>query len=387
MDQLTVKAYPIVEFEYGDFFEQFDGWNFGDFRRNPDALHNWLGITVVMYCSADQMVHCGLERFDNDILYLFDPRDKVFHSLHFETHAEIYDVKVHRSLCQNRDGYVYGATALLHDIDESTRAKGGKIFRYRPGDYEIEILGIPIPHAYIQSIALDEERQLLYGFTFTPERMFSYDLQTGQTRDLGQIGSGLFIGQAHRPCIDDQGNVWGTWGSYYSHGRLPTEGHRINLLRYNPDSDEITYFQHGLAGPGVSCQDLIDDFVNGRDGYLYIGGKSGKFYRLDPETAEVKLLGRPFHHQRRLSALVLSEEGLFYGVVGDRDCVRLFSYDPVADILRELGAVYDSSRQQPAEKIHSLTMTPEGVLYGGEIDNLHRTSWLWEMSLQQASRR
>jgi hypothetical protein len=126
---------------------------------------------------------------------------------------------------------------------------------------------------------------------------------------------------------------------------------------------------------------MIDDIVNGGDGYLYIGGKSGSLYRLDPNTAEVELLGRPFYHQRRISALTKAQDGTFYGAAGDRDCVRLFNYDPGSDRVKELGIVYDPNRQQPAEKIHSLTMTPEGVLYGGEIDNLHRSSWLWEISL------
>jgi hypothetical protein len=381
MNRISVKAYSIVELEYGDFFEHFNGWTFGDFRNNPETLRSWLGITTVMYCSTDKMVHCGLERFDNDILYLFDPRTKEFQSLRFQEHAEIYDVKIHRSLCENSDGHIYGATALLHDVDESLKAQGGKLFRYRPGHYEIEILEIPVAHAYIQSIEIDIERQILYGFTFTPERMFSYDLKTGRTSDLGPIGSSLFIGQAHQPCIDDAGGVWGTWGSYYSHGRLPTEGHRINLLKYDPDLERIRYFQHGLGGPGISSQDMIDDVVNLGNGFLYIGGKSGRFYKLDPKTAGIESLGCPFYHQRRISALAKAEDGTLYGTAGDRDCVRLFSFDCDSEKFVELGVIYDPVRRQPAEKIHSLTMASDGVLYGGEIDNLHRTSWLWEIEL------
>ena len=377
----AVQAYPIIELEYGDFFEKFDGWTFRDFRENPASRHNWLGFTTVMYCAADGMIHCGLERFDNDILYLFDPREKEFQSLDFQRHADRYDVKIHRSLAMNSDGYIYGATALLHDVDEAGRAKGGKLFRYRPGEYGIEILGIPVPNSYIQSIAIDCSRQMLYGFTFAPEKMFSYDITGGKFADLGPIGSCLFIGQAHVPCVDDTGAVWGSWGSYYSHGRLPTEGVRINLLKFDPAGNELVYLQHGLGGAGASSTEMIDDIVNGRDGYLYIGGKEGNFYRLDPESAEVQLLSRPFRHQRRISALTVSAEGTIYGAVGDRDCVRIFAFQPGSDKLTELGVVYDADRCQPAEKIHSLTLTDDNVLYGGEIDNLHRTSWLWEIQL------
>jgi hypothetical protein len=89
----------MVELEYGDFFGRFDGWAFRDFKANPETLHSWLGIRTVICCPQDGRVHWGLERFDNDILYLFDPWEKVFRSLNFQEHAGPYDVKVRRSLC------------------------------------------------------------------------------------------------------------------------------------------------------------------------------------------------------------------------------------------------------------------------------------------------
>jgi hypothetical protein len=175
--------------------------------------------------------------------------------------------------------------------------------------------------------------------------------------------------------------VWGQWGSYYSPNLLPTEGQAVNLLRYDPRSNELEYLPYGLAGPGNSSAEVIDDMLNGGDGFIYIGGRGGTLYRLDPRTAQVETLCKPFRHQRRVSALTQDSNGTIYATVGDRDCVRAISYDIGTGALAELGAVYDADRAQPAEKIHSLTITDDGVLYGGEIDNLHRTSWLWEMTL------
>jgi len=380
--KMEIRAHVLVDLEFGNFFDRFNGWTYSDFKADKDTLHNWVEFTTVMYCPADGLIHCGLGRFDNDILYTFDRKSQIFTSLKYQEIGEQFDVKVHRSLVYNSDGYIYGATALLHDINDNMRAPGGKIFRYRPGGHDLEILGIPVPHSYIQSIALDEKRQMLYGFTFMPERFFSYNIGTGESRDLGLIGSCLFIGQSHQPCVDDTGCVWGTWGSYYSHGRLPTEGHAVNLLKYDPETDAVTYFPYGLLGPGRTSQDMVDDIINGKDGYLYIGGRSGYLYRLDPSRAEVECLGKPFFHQRRLSSLVLDKRGVMYGTLGDRDCTRLFRYDREAKRFTELGVVYDAQKRQPAEKIHSLTITDDGVLFGGEIDNLHRCSFLWECWLR-----
>ncbi|MBN2290592.1 MAG: hypothetical protein JXQ83_14755 [Candidatus Glassbacteria bacterium] len=382
-EKIEVKAHAITEYRYGNFLSAFDGWTFRRFREDPRALNDWIAFTTVLYCPEDGLVHCGLTRFNNDILHVFNPADESFRSLGYNSVAEAYEVKVHRSLVMHEDGYIYGATALLHDIDEATLAPGGKLFRYRPwGEGQIEVLGVPVPHAYIQSLALDRRRGILYGFTFTPERMFRFDIATGQARDLGLIGSGLFIGQAHRPCVDDQGVVWGTWGSYYSRGSLPTEGRRVCLLSYDPDKDELKFHQYGLEGEGVSSAEMADEAVNGGDGYLYLGTRSGALYRLDPRLARPVFLGKPGFYLERLGGIVATSDGRMYLAAGDRDGARVYRYHMNRGEFDDLGPVFDPQRGVSAEKIHCLTMDEKrNILYGGEIDNVRRSSYLWSMRL------
>ncbi|HUU27276.1 MAG TPA: hypothetical protein VM123_05650 [archaeon] len=383
--KIKVMAYAIKELEYGNFYEAFEGWTFRDFKSDERALQDWIAFTTVMYCPVDRLVHCGLTHFGNDLLHVFDPVTKKFRSMNYGRVAEPYEVKIHRSLVLADDGYIYGATALLHDIDESNRAPGGRIFRYRPGGKgKIEVLAVPVPQAYIQSLALDRERKILYGFTFMPEHMFRYDLDTGKSTDLGLIGSCLFIGQAHRPVIDDNGWVWGTWGSYYSEGSLPTEGHRVNFLRYHPDAGKIEYLQYGLEGEGVSSTEMIDEAVNGGDGYLYFGSRSGVLYRLNPRTRTPDCLGKPNLYLERLGGIVVAKDGPLYLTAGDKDSARIFRYHRNRGEFEDLGPIYDPERGVSAEKIHCLTMDEErGTFYGGEIDNLRRSSYLWEIELKK----
>lgn len=381
---MDVKAHAITELRYDDFYRSFNGWTFRDFQNDPVALHDWIAFTTVMYCPVDGLVHCGLTRFDNDILHVFDPESRSFRSLGYNEVAEKFEVKIHRSLVMAPDGWIYGATALLHDINDTGVAPGGKLFRYKPGSRgAIEVLCIPVPHAYIQSIALDANRMMLYGFTFMPERMFSYDIRSGEVRDLGLIGSCLFIGQAHRPVLDDSGRVWGTWGSYYSADRLPTEGHRICLFSYHPESGRgIEFLQYGLEGGGVSSTDMVDEAVNGGDGYIYFGGRSGNLYRLDPTSAQCDNLGRPGYYQKRISGIAPARDGLLYLTAGDRDSAALFSYDRENGRFIELGPIYDPARAECAEKIHCLSLDEDHrTLYGGEIDNVRRSSYLWEINM------
>ena len=382
-EKIEVKAHAITEFQYGNFLSAFDGWTFKQFKEDPRALNDWIAFTTVLYCPEDGLVHCGLTRFNNDILYVFDPETETFRSLNYNKVAEPYEVKIHRSLVLHDDGYIYGATALLHDIDEAASAPGGKIFRYRPGgEDEIEVLGVPVPHAYIQSLALDRRRGILYGFTFIPEHMFRFDIETGQAKDLGLIGSCLFISQAHRPCLDDNGVVWGTWGSYYSEGRLPTEGRRVCLLSYHPDRDELKFHRYGLKGEGVNSTEMVDEAVNGGDGYLYLGTRSGELYRLDPRMARPVFLGKPGFYLERLGGIVATTDGRMYLTAGDKDGTRLFRYHLHRGEFDDLGPIFDPERRVTAEKIHCLTMDEQhGILYGGEIDNVRRSSYLWSMRL------
>jgi len=382
-ERIEAKAHAITEYEYGNFIRAFEGWTYRRFKEDPRTLGDWVAFTTVLYCPEDGLVHCGLTRFNNDILYVFDPAGETFRSLNYRKVAEPFEVKIHRSLVIHDDGYIYGATALLHDIDQAASAPGGKIFRYRPGgEGGIEILGMPVPHAYIQSLALDRKRNILYGFTFVPEQMFRFDIKTRMATDLGLIGSCLFIGQAHRPCVDDQGVVWGTWGSYYSRGSLPTEGHRVCLLRYHPDREKLDFLQYGLDGEGVSSTEMIDEAVNGGDGYLYLGTRSGKLYRLDPRMARPVFLGKPGFYLQRLGGIVVTADGRMYLTAGDKDGARVFRYHMHRGEFDDLGPIYDPLRRVSAEKIHCLTMDEKrGILYGGEIDNVRRSSYLWSMRL------
>ena len=59
--------------------------------------------------------------------------------------------------------------------------------------------------------------------------------------------------QAHNPVIDKDGNVWGTYGILraFSYRTGPDS---LRLFRYSPDTDEMTFFDHGL--PPVSYTHL-----------------------------------------------------------------------------------------------------------------------------------
>ena len=66
-----------------------------------------------------------------------------------------------RSLVRHsRDECLYAAQALLHDVDRFWEAPGASIVKYDPATGDIAKLAIPMAHVYIQSIVLDETREM-----------------------------------------------------------------------------------------------------------------------------------------------------------------------------------------------------------------------------------
>src|SRR5207248_214700 len=68
---------------------------------------------------------------------------------------------------------------------------GGAIVQYNPRQGTIAKISIPLPHVYIQSIALDAQREIIYCQCFAPEKLASFNLRSGEVKDFGLIGTGI----------------------------------------------------------------------------------------------------------------------------------------------------------------------------------------------------
>jgi len=332
---------------------------------DPEYYHNLIAFTTVEYNPADGLVYCGITALDNDILWTFDPGSKKFESLHYEKVGEKYDVKIHRSLILDDDGMMYGATAGLVDTFQYLEAPGGKVFSLNPKTKEIKILGIPCPHEYIQTIALDKKRKIIYGFTYPLNKFFRFDLATGKSTNFEAIGAG-----PHIPAVDDDGNLWGTWASF-------GVGEK-RLLKYNPDEDKLHFLRNTLPRMSANDGGDIDGMLNGGDGYIYVGTCSGALARLDPKNVEVEYLGKPYPGTR-LAGLCIGKDGLFYGGGGENYNTFVFAYDREKKKFYDNVRLYDPDMNESCVIVHHITITDDGTVYAAETDNLERSGFLWEV--------
>ena len=359
-----------------------DKLNYAELSADARWRKDWISFDGVVYHAATDRVYCGITSFDADIFKVFDCRSAGFLDTDFAKVADPYDAKFHRSMQLTRDGgTLYTGTALLHDVDRYWQAPGGGLFRHDIQSGTTTKLGIPLPHIYIQSIALDENRGVIYSMHFTPERLSLFDLATMQARDLGPVGSGLAMGQGENLALDDAGNVWCGWNATRAWQNHPgVDSHR--LCKYDLARDRIEFFSTGLPrADGAYGTAKVEGLFNLGTGCLYASGDNGSLYRIDPKTARARYLGTPIGDRRsRLTSLVRHTDGCAYGITGRDGQCQLLRFDPRNDRY-ELGDRILDENSVAMWQCHDVTITSDGVLYAGENDHPQRSGWLWEIRL------
>jgi len=332
-------------------------------QENDPWASQLIAFTSVLFEPVEGLIYCGLTSLNADVLYTFDRNTHKFECMNYldVEGSERYDVKIHRSFAMDDDGTIYAATAGLQSHDLRLKAKGGKVLKIDPKTKAIEVLGIPIPHDYIQTIALDKGRKVIYCNTYPIPQMGMFDLKTRESTYLG-IGS-----MGHRAFCDQDGNVWGSFED------------SKRLFKYNPD-DGFTHFD--ATRPEMSRQ-----IVNWGTAIpapderaVYMGTMGGGLWRLDPDTAEIAYLGKPLADDR-IEGLVFGKDGILYGC-GGWNYSGLFAYDREAKHFYDLGPIFDPEINERCIIPHDICMADDGTIFTGETDNTERSCYLWECHVE-----
>ena len=341
-------------------------------EMSPEMRENYIAFTCLLAAPKEETLYCGVTAWNNDILHAFDLKTRKFRSLGYAKVAEKFEVKVHRSLEMASDGTIYGASACLHDVSKRLEAPGGAVFRLTPRTRKIEKLCIPCKRDYIQTISLDDERRLIYGFTYPVFKFFVYHLDTGEVEDYDYVGS-----ITHISAIDDDGRLWGTWDNKQHY-----------LFSYDPATRKINWTKNKLPGAEKDAGRMyagagpVDVMINGGDGYLYIGSTGGALYRLDPKEGKAEWLGKP-STAARLPGLKVWRDGLLIGVVGDDNASQVFIYDRKKKSFDNLGPIVATADGRAIFRTHDLALVGDTTLYVAETDVPGRSGYLWECELRE----
>lgn len=381
---MKIKAHKLHDFDYGNqwFDEIEDHWEYEDFKADAAWRRGWISMDCALYNPADDRVYLGITSFDADIFKAFDRKACAFADLGYGAVADAFDAKFHRSLVMGRDAGIYAAVALLHDVDKWCEAPGSAIVRYEPASNRIAKLGVPWPHVYVQSLIIDNDADVLYGLCFPPEKLVSFDLRTGEARDLGMIGTGIGgMAQGENIVLDDEGCVWSNWQVTRAWQSSPGAD-SMRLCKYDPKQNRIVFYRNGLPCPEGGCGTVkAEAFFNLHDGLIYASGANGSLYRVDPRTAEAAFLFTPTPDRpSRLSSLAKAEDGIAYGVTGREGRCELMRVRYTDGTFEKLGELRDEEGNV-LWQCHDIVMTDDGVLYVCENDNPYRSSYLWEIEL------
>lgn len=383
---MEIRSFKRYDVRFGTQWEDevHYGWNYDDVLKHEDWKKGWISFDCLLYDPETNKIHAGVTSFDeNGISCAYNRDTGCFEENGVASITDQWDAKFHRSLVKReKDGCYYAAIALLHCVDHYLDAPGGAICKYDPKTGVWEKLCIPVPHAYIQHISLDEKNDYIYCMTFAPEYIVRYHIPTGEVKNFGLIGSGI-AGMAQGECLafDGEGTLWGTWRITRAWSNDIGEN-ASRLFKIRENADKIEFLQTGLPkADGSFGYEKPEAFINLGDRYVYATAANGSLYRIDPQTNEATYLFTPIKDRRsRLASLAVGPDGCAYGVTGrDGDC-ELLKFDFKNDAYELLGRVVDQDGE-PCWQVHHVIFTEDGVLYAGENDVPHRSGYLWEIKL------
>ena len=288
---------------------------------------------------------------------------------------------VHRSLAvaANGDVYIGGSIGVDNDGRGYGNYAGGHLLRYTPAPNDeekpihidaecpVQDLGIAVAGDGIYTLAIDRQRNVLYGLSYPTARFFTYSIADGKFAVHGTVAEHKIPGEKFEKERDI-----GRGLALDSTGRVYGSGAEGALFRFVPETQKIEWLQ--LAAPTVPGREpynRIDCWAEGSQGILYGGTSDGYLFRLDTKSLTLENLGKPLN-QYRIRGLAFARSGKLYGVGGnDDEMARLFSYDPKRGVYQMLGMVDVNHRPYyswQAYVIDAVAAGLDGTMYLGQSE-------------------
>ncbi len=346
----------------------------------------------------------GATTGDESWFFLFDPSiNKVRHLGRIPGQES-----VHHSLVEDKQGYIYLGTGrdmfreitlskggtgqgetfdktLWDDIKNYFRDyRGGHLYRYSPlvsngkvkvGDApcELEDLGIPVASNSIYALAINSAGDEIYGLTYPDGHFFIYEIENKKFRDAGITDESIVFHGPERYwrslsralICDASGKV------YFS----STNG---SLKYYNPRTRKLE--STGLKIPGdyyylqfYEDYAVMDYFARAPSGLIYGGTSDGYLFSFDPVRQILINLGK-VRASRRLRCMSVGPDCKVYFMAGERSASRpcqFYSYDPASGGFDDLGLlIADRSPYYywRGQQFDAMTTGKDGTIFIGESE-------------------
>lgn len=327
-----------------------------DHRVFP-GLHEMDGNWAALLAASDGKVYAGLAYHGGDghMVYYDSKTDRVHDvgnltELAGESHLKRGpQSKIHAKFGEGKDGRIYFGTHAGYWWNYARFATkegypGAHWMAFDPKTGKVDDFGLGVPNEGVNTGAYDPLFQRIYGLTHPRGHFVYYDVRSRQTADLGRVNNWESI--CRTLGIDDQGNVYGSFG-------------QGQIFKYDPRSDSIQELaaRVPIRQKGIS---LGRDYLKSETAWRTVvwDAKTRQFFGVEesatilfsfrPETGEVRQLGQlsiPGFEERRdvpyatLSLALGHDRKLYYGAAG-----REFDYGGSAGVATAHLVTWDLAR-------------------------------------------
>ncbi|HZT30612.1 MAG TPA: hypothetical protein VFA33_12045 [Bryobacteraceae bacterium] len=208
-----------------------------DYRVFP-GLEQMDGNWAALFAASDGKVYAGLAYHGGDgHLVYYDSKTGRMHDVGNLTQLcgesalrRGPQSKIHAKFGEGKDGRIYFGTHggyWWHYARLATKEgyPGAHWMAFDPRTGQVEDFGLGVPNEGVNTGAYDPQFDRIYGLTHPRGHFVYYDVKTRKAVDKGRINNWESI--CRTLGIDDQGNVYGSFG----------EG---QVFKYDPRTDQIT---------------------------------------------------------------------------------------------------------------------------------------------------
>jgi hypothetical protein len=275
-----------VQFRLFPGLGNMDGhWNALTVTRNGDVYvglaHHGAGGHAVYYDPhADRMADLGnLNRLCGQAGMRIGPQSKV--------HAKFGEAKDGRIYFGTHGGlwWNFARYALIEGYP------GGHWLVYDPRSGEAEDLGIGARFEGIITADYDPLYNRMYGLTYPRAHFVYYDIATGHTHDMGRVDN--WDSLCRTLGIDDQGNVYGSFGKGQIYKYDPRTNMLTNLPLFIPIRQKGISLGRDYNKSETAWREIVWD--KKKKVFYGIDESAGYLFSFDPHAGEfgaVKKLGQ-----------------------------------------------------------------------------------------------
>ncbi len=340
---------------------------------------------------------------DESYLFLFDPAiNKVRHLGKIPGHTGI-----HHSLVEDKHGNIFIGTGknmfeevtlsrwgegddkldvtLWKDIKKHfSNYPGGHLFCYLPAasninvklpdmNCEAEDLGMPLANNSIYALTINPQGDEIYGLTYPDGHFFIYNIALKKFTDLGEID--------RQKVYHGPERQWRTLPRALicdNSGRVFMSGNNGMLMYYDPDSKKLVSTKIEVPGDYYYMQfyedyTAVEYFAKDPKGLIYGGTTDGYLFSFDPLAMQLNNLGK-VRESRRLRCITVGRDGKVYLMAGEISTTRpcqFYSYSPEPGSFETLGLlIADRSPYYywRGQQFDCMTTGLDGTIYLGESE-------------------